>query len=206
MPGGPIALIREKIFGRLYRSRQYVVFDDDLAGPAAVDRVGDVVLRLATPADLTRLHELEPYGRGSRQREYVERDGDWLFVACHGDRIVATARYGRVVRDAVLARVVVLEPGQVWGADQFCLPDFRNRGISRLLAVFANRWLAALGYTEVGSSVDAANAASIRMTLHKGCRARLYVSYSRVLAWERLRVSKDVPEHLASYPGRPARG
>ena len=81
------------------------------------------------------------------------------------------------------------------------LEAYRNRGISRLLAVFANRWLVALGYTEVTFTVDAANIASIRMTLHKGCRALFSVSYVRILRWERLRVSKDVPQHLATYPG-----
>ena len=201
MPGGPIEVIRDTIFRRLYRSHRCVAFGDRLAGPPAVDRVDGVVFRLATPADLERLDEFEPYGRGSRQRAYVERDGEWLFVACDGDRIVATARYGRVIRDAVLSRVMALEPWQVWGADQFCLPAYRNRGISRLLAVFANRWLVALGYTEVTFTVDAANIASIRMTLHKGCRALFSVSYVRILRWERLRVSKDVPQHLATYPG-----
>jgi GNAT superfamily N-acetyltransferase len=201
VPAIPAAIARY-----VYRSQQYVIFGDGLAGPPAVDRLEGVVFRLATPSDLEHLDELEPYNRGSRQRVYVEQDGDWLFVACHGDRVVATARYGRVVRDAVLSRVVHLAPEQVWGADQFCLPGYRNRGISRLLAIFANRFLAPLGYTEVLSSVDAANAASIRMTLHKGCRALCYVSHARFLRWERLHVSKDVPEHLATYPTEPARG
>lgn len=201
-----VPAIQAAIARYVYRSQQYVIFGDGLAGPPAIDRLEDIVFRLATPSDLEHLDELEPYNRGSRQRLYVERDGDWLFVACHGDRVVATARYGRVVRDAVLSRVVHLEPEQVWGADQFCLPGYRNRGISRLLAIFANRFLAPLGYTEVLSSVDAANAASIRMTLHKGCRALCYVSHARFLRRERLHVSKDVPAHLATYSPEPARG
>ena len=188
------------------RSRQFVIFGHRLAGPPADHRLDDIAFRLATASDLERLDELEPYNRGSRQRAYVEQEQDWLFVACDGDRVVATARYSRVVRDDLVSRVVQLEPRQVWGADQFCLPGYRNRGISRLLAVFANRFLAPLGYTEVLSSVEATNPASIRMTLHKGNKALSYVSYSRILWWERLQVSNDVPEHLGTYSTDPARG
>jgi GNAT superfamily N-acetyltransferase len=184
--------LQTSIHRYIYRSEELVVVGSQLAGPPADDRTGDVVFRLATPSDLEHLDELEPYGRGSSQRAYVEQAGDWLFVACHGDRIAATARYCRTVRDQLVSRVVQLEQGQVWGADQFCVPEYRNRGISRLLSVFANRHLAALGYTDVASSVLVTNTASLRMTLHKN-RPFCYVSYSRLLFWERLRVSKDIP-------------
>jgi GNAT superfamily N-acetyltransferase len=180
----------------LYRSRQCVVVGSRVAGPPADDRLGDVVFRLATSSDLEHLDELERYGRGSRQRTFVEEDNDWLFVACHGDRIVATARYSRVVRDELISRVVQLGQGQVWGADQFCLPEYRNQGISRLLALFANRYLASRGYTDVASSVLVTNTSSLRMTLHKGNKPLYYVSYSRMLFWERLRVSKSMPRRL----------
>jgi GNAT superfamily N-acetyltransferase len=188
--------IRAIIIRYVYRSEQCVIFGDRLSGPPADDRVDDIVFRQATPSDLEHLDELERYGRGSRQRAFVEQENDWLFVACHGDRIVATARYGRVVRDEVISRVVHLEQGQVWGADQFCLPEYRNRGISRLLALFANRYLASRGYTDVASSVLVTNTSSLRMTLHKGNKPLYYVSYSRMLFWERLRVSKSMPRRL----------
>jgi GNAT superfamily N-acetyltransferase len=178
-----------------YRSQECVIVGSGLAGPPADDRVGDIVFRLATPADLDNLDELERYGRGSRQRVFVERDHDWLFVACHGDRIVATARYGRVVRDDVISRVFQLGPGQVWAPDAFCLPEYRNKGISRMLALFANRILASLGYTDVASSVLVTNIASLRMTLHKN-QPLYYVSYVRILSWERLRASKQIPQHF----------
>ena len=102
----------------VYRAHRFVVTRATLAGPPAATCAGDIVFRLATPADLDRLDELDRYGRGARHRFYVEKDGDWLFVACHGERIVATRRYSRTLpgpsKDGhgLTSRVVRLEPDQ----------------------------------------------------------------------------------------------
>lgn len=92
----------------VYRSHRFVVTRATLDGPPAASRVGDIVFRLATPSDLERLDELDRYGRGSRHRFYVEEDGDWLFVACHGERIVATRRLDRRRQHLVAADAVAL--------------------------------------------------------------------------------------------------
>lgn len=178
---------------RLVRSYRCIVTHNPLAGPPAADHVGDVVFRLATPSDFDRLGELEPYGRGSRHRTYVENDRDWLFVACHGERIVATRRVSLVLRDEVIARVLRLEPGQVWGADVFCLPEYRSRGIARQLQRFGDRFMASLGYTERLGTILVSNTPSLRMSRGGGRLPLYYVTYLRVLFWERLRVSKDIP-------------
>ena len=168
-----------------------------LAGPPAADHVGDVVFRLATPADLDDLAEFERYGRGSAQRAYVEEDGDWLFVASHGQRIVATRRYSRAVPPyALMSRVIRLGRGQVWGADIFALPEYRNRHIARHLAIFGERWLASQGYTELFTSVSADNTASLRMSYEKGSRPFYHVTYFRLLLYERLRVSTEIPRRF----------
>ena len=190
---GVMPAIQRFITRWIYRSKECVVFDDRMTGQPVDDRVGDVVFRVATASDLDHLDELEPYGRGSSERAYVQKDGDWLFVACHGERIVATARYGLVIRDDFVSDVFHLEARQVWGADQFCLPNYRNRGISRLLALFANRYLASLGYTSVATSVLMSNKPSLRMTVHKGCKPLYYRSSSRILVWERQSVWKSMP-------------
>src|SRR5688572_13622082 len=135
-----------RTFGnRYYRSQQLLVVRGPLAGPSAVDHVGDVVLRLATDSDLQQLDELESYGRGSIQRRYVEEQNDWLFVACHQQRIVATERASRVIRDPLVSRVIRLSGDQVWSADAFCLPEYRSQRISRYLGIFGQRFLAGQG-------------------------------------------------------------
>lgn len=178
----------------MYHSRQYIVTYNLLEGAPGPDRTGDVVMRLATPSDLDRLGALEPYGRGATtHRPYVEHDSDWLFVACHRDRIVATRRVSRVIRDRLMSRVVQLGARQLWAADVFCLPEFRNRGIGRCLQLFGNRYLGRLGYTELFGAIAAENTASIRASLGAETRLLYFVAHLRILSWERLRVSKDPP-------------
>ena len=112
------ATVRTMINRFVYGFHKFVVYRTCLAGPPAADHVRDIIFRLATPADLDHLAEFERYGLGTSQRAYVNDDSDWLFVACHGARIVATRRYSRdVPPDGLMPRVLQLEPRQVWSAD-----------------------------------------------------------------------------------------
>jgi GNAT superfamily N-acetyltransferase len=175
----------------VYGSYDCIVIHASLAGPPAADRVGDVRLRLATPADLERLDQLEPYGRGAAQRAAVEEDNDWLFVACHGDRIVGSRLCSRTVPPrGLMSRVLRLGPGQVWGSDVFCLPEYRNAGIGGALVAFADRYLAARGYAERFGVIPASNAASMAMHWQRGSRPYCHVVYTRRLFHERLSVSR----------------
>jgi GNAT superfamily N-acetyltransferase len=190
----------------LYGAHHCLILETTLAGPPAADHVGDIVFRRATASDLDRLNELDRYrGRGSTHRMRVAEDNDWLFVACHGERIVATRRYSRAVPSAsrdghgLMARIVQLGPNQLWADDTFCLPEYRNRGIARLLGLFAMRFLASLAYTENLGTIATTNTPSIRMAHRQGVRPLYYVSYFRFLFYERLVVSKDIPP--AFWPG-----
>jgi GNAT superfamily N-acetyltransferase len=196
------------LFSRYVHGRhECLVLHCDLAGPPAADHVGDVVFRLAGEADLDRLPQLDRYGRGSTQRAYVEEDHDWLFVACHGDRIVATRRYSRSLPPhGLMSRVVRLEPGQVWAADVFCLPEYRNQAIARHLMLFAERFLASLDYRELLTSITVTNKASLRMSRHKGSKPLYHVAYFRLLFYERLVITRDIPELIGDWPARPADG
>lgn len=186
----------------IYRAFSFVVNRTELTGPPAADRVGDVVYRLATPADLQRLDQLEPYGRGARQRTFVEKEGDWLFVACRGDQIVGTRRYSRTLPSAsrdghgLMQRLLELKPTQVWSADAWLLPEYRQRGINQPFARFTMRFLASLGYTEQLAAVTLPNLPSLRSSARRGAERLCYVSYSRVLFFERLRISTELPQWL----------
>jgi hypothetical protein len=183
----------------VYSSQQYVITHSALAGPPAVDHVEDVVFRTATPSDLDRLDEFERYDRyrrGTRQRAYVENNNDWLFVACHENRIVAIRRVSRLVRDPLMSRVIRLGPSQVWMADVFCLPEYRSRGIARHLQLFGDRVLASQGYTERFASIAVKNTASLRMARGSGSQRLYYVSYVRFLFYEHLRVLRETPHQF----------
>lgn len=196
---GLTAALRTLFNRYVYGSHECFVLRCDLAGPPAADHVGEVVFRLATPSDLDHLDQLDRYGRGARQRAHVKEDNDWLFIACHGDRIVATRRYSRALPlHGLMSRVVQLSQRQVWAADIFCLPEYRNQAIARHLALFAERFLASQDYTELLTSVTVTNTASLRMSLHKGSEPFCYVAYSRLLFYERLVVSKEIPERFGA--------
>ena len=79
-------------------------------------------------------------------------------------------------------------------ADIFCLPEYRSQGIGRRLALFGDRFLASRGYTESFAATEVTNTPSLRMSLHKGSsRPVSHVSYFRLLFYERLVISKDIP-------------
>ena len=193
------ATVRTMINRFVYSFNKFVVYRTCLAGPPAANRVRDIIFRLATPADLDHLTEFERYGLGASQRAYVNYDNDWLFVACHGDRIVATRRYGRdVPAGSLMSRVLQLEPRQIWSADAFCLPEYRNQGLNRHFGLFTMRFLASQGYKEEFGVIAATNIPSLRSVLHRGSQFVYFVSYSRLLFYERLRVSNDVTTALMS--------
>ena len=182
-----------------------------LAGPPAADHMGDIVFRLATASDFDCLDELESHGRGSRHRFYVREDNDWLFVACHRDRIVATRRYSRALPTAsrdglgLMSRVIELKPGQIWAADTFCLPEYRGQGIAGFLGLFAKRFLASLGYRENLSAIAFSNKSALRMAHHAQSERVCYVAYVRLLGYERLRISKEMPRQLRGIFQMPRR-
>lgn len=196
---GLIPTVRAIIKRYVYRSYQAVITHNGLAGPPADDHVGNVTFRLATPSDLDHLAELERYGRGSTLRASVTEDNDWLFVACDGDRIVATRWVSRAVPPhGLMSRVVQLRQGQVWALDIFCLPEYRNKGIGRHLSLFSDRLLASRGYTAVLGAVTVFNTPSFHMHLHVGRHPFCYVSYFRFLFYERLLISKEIPEQFGA--------
>lgn len=183
----------------VYGSQRFVVYRTRLAGSPAADRVGEIVFRLATPADLDGLDEFEPYGLGTSQRAYVTYDNDWLFVACDDQRIVATRRYSRrVPAGSLISRRLELSPRQVWSADAFCLPEYRNQGLNRHFGRFTMRCLASHGYTDEFGVITASNVASLRSVLGRGSELVYFVSYSRLLFCEQFRMSDTIPTDVST--------
>ena len=196
---GLVGTVRALFTRFVYGSRAVVVYRTTLAGPSVPDRIGDVVFRLAMPADLDRLHEFADERRGEIHRRAVTEDGDWLFVACHADRIVATRRYSRrLSRAGLMSRVLTLGPQQVWSADAFCLPEYRNRGLNGHFGLFTIRYLASLGYTEEFGEIVASNVASLRSVRNRGGQFPYFVSFRRMLFRDRLDVSTTLPREVTA--------
>lgn len=184
-----------RIIARLsHGSQDFIITRVGLGGPPAPDRVGDVVLRLATPSDLPRLEELERFEHRASVLHRHVHDGDWLFVACDGERIVAARIVMRALPAHELAsRVLRLRPEQAWDEDMFCAAEYRGKGIARQLSLFSDRFMHSLGYTEAFARISTANIPSLRMQLHKGSEFAYHVSYRRFLLYKHLRVSRQIP-------------
>jgi GNAT superfamily N-acetyltransferase len=194
---GAMATIRTVMSRFVCDSYEGVVYRTRLAGPPAPDHFGDIVFRVATPSDLDHLAEFEQYGRGKYEHAYRNDRNNCLFVACHGDRIVAIRRYSRdLTPGGVTSRVLDLGLGQVCSADAFCLPEYRNQGVNRHFALFTMRFLASQGYTEELGVIDATNVPSLHSVLARGSEFVRFFSYSRILFYERLRISKEVAEQM----------
>src|SRR5262249_62147257 len=98
----------------------------------------------------------------------------------------------------LISRVITLKHGQLWAADAFCLPEYRNRAIVRRLGLFAQAQLAREGYTEFVGAISVMNIPSLRMTLHDSafiCR----ITYRRLLFNERLRISHEPIHEFTSH-------
>jgi GNAT superfamily N-acetyltransferase len=185
----------------LYGSHEFLITRARLGGPAVDDRVGDIDFRPAGKADLARLGELDHFGRrGWMARAAVEEDGDWLFIACQTDRIVAMRLVAHdVPPHGVVRKVITLSPDQVWEKELFCLPEYRGRGIARHLSLYGDRCLAAQGYTELLGIISVDNTSSLRMHVRKGVDFACYASYRRLLTYERLQISPELPKELEAH-------
>jgi GNAT superfamily N-acetyltransferase len=177
----------------VYGSQDFIITRVALDGPPVPDRVGEVTLRLATPHD-PQLDGLDALGRRSAVLRGHVQDGDWLFIACHGERVVAARVMMRAApTHSITAKVLKFGPGQTWDEDIFCVRDFRGKGIARHLSLFSDRYLGRLGYTETFASIGTENIPSLHMQVHKGSQFAYHVSYRRLLFYTRLRVSRQIP-------------
>ena len=194
-------------------SEDFVITRATLNGPPVADRVGDVVFRLATAADLPLFHGHERFGSRLEMLGAHIRGGDWLFIATLGGRFVAARLITRTVpgRD-VASRVLKLMPHQVWDDDMYCASDYRGQGIARQLSLFSARYMASLGYTEAFARIATSNVPSLRMQRHKGSTFAWHVSSRRLLFFRRVRASRRVPpgragsEVIATLPRTEAGG
>jgi hypothetical protein len=185
----------------LHGTAQAVIYRTTLAGQPAPEQVGEITFSLARPVHLDQLAELERkrYGPDTRRRSDVNEANGWLFVACHGDHVVATRRYSRsFLPGEIWSRVLSLQPSQVWSADAYCSPEYRNQGLNRHFGRYTMRYLASEGFTEEFGVITAANTASLRSVLGRGSELVYFVSYTRILFYTRLVVSPKLPENIAA--------
>ena len=191
---------------RVVRTQEVVIYRTVLAGPPAADASGGLRFCVAGPQHLDDLAAFERvrYGAHTRRRGHVNEDNDWLFLAWDGDRIVATRRYSRAFMPGeIWSRVLTLRASQVWSADAYCVPEYRNRGVNRQFGRFTMRYLAARGYTEEFGVIDASNAASLRSVVGRGSELVYFISYTRYFFYARLVVSANLPGYITTTLAQP---
>jgi hypothetical protein len=191
---GLLRTLRRVLARFVYGSQDFIITRAALNGSPVPDRTGDVTLRLATDLDLQQLDQLNAFGRRASVLRGHVKDGDWLFIARQGDRVVGERIMMRTVPpESLTARVLKFMPAQLWDHDNFCVPDCRCKGIARHLSLFSDRYLAGLGYTETFAGIGTDNVPALKMQLHKGSEFAYHISYRRLLVYRRFCVSRDVP-------------
>jgi len=178
----------------LFASQTWVIFRNDLNGSLPENCTDGIVFRPFVPTDAILLSSFEPHHRASALLTQVN-EGCWLDLALDEGRAVAF----RIVspcgpRHPPFARIVKLQPDQVWVVDLFCLPAYRARGIGTRLAVRMDQRLATLGYREVILANRANNVATVRLSIRKRNQFLFWFSYRRVLFYVRYQVSTDMTE------------
>jgi GNAT superfamily N-acetyltransferase len=185
------------VFGYVAGSERWVLFYNDLDGPPAPARHGEITFRPYDSGDAESLAVFEPRISRSRFMAWIE-DGCFAHLALHGARPVAYRLVSTRGPRGPLSRVVRLGPDEVWVVDLYCVPEYRRRGIGVWLSLNMDRSLAAAGYRGMYSSNLLRAPAAIRTTFKQGDQFRALVTYRRRLFRQTLTVSTDITEVLAA--------
>jgi GNAT superfamily N-acetyltransferase len=185
------------VFGYVAGSARWVLFYNSLAGPPAPAAHGEITFRPYGPGDAESLAAFEPRIRRSQFLAWVD-EGCFVHLALHGVRPVGYRIVSPRGPRGPLARVVRLEPDELWVVDLYCVPEYRGRGIGVWLPLSMDRYLGAAGYRGMYSTNLLNNSAAIRASIKQGDQFRGVVTYRRRLFRRTLIVSTDITEALAA--------
>lgn len=129
------------------REQWYVTIEDLTRWVGAPLEPAGVEIRGATVADLPRMHGFTARQHPNTLRAWC-RPSCVFFIALVGGEAVSYRCVSRLVHTSVLG-VMALGPGQIYMVDEFTVPAFRRRGITRQLAIATNPALMSAGVREV---------------------------------------------------------
>jgi hypothetical protein len=144
------------------RERWYLTIEDLTRWAGARLEPGDLELRRATSADLSRMS-------GFLARQHPSTLRAWcgprfvFYIAIADGRAVSYRCLSRRVHPAVEG-ALTLGPRQIYMVDEFTVPEFRRRGITRQLAIATNPALMSAGFREVVGIHRTDNADTIAAT------------------------------------------
>lgn len=123
-------------------------------------------IRAATAADMSRMAPLTERQHPNTLRAWCE-DDHVFFIALADGQAVSYRCVSRVVHP-VVAAALTLGASQVFMVDEFTVPAYRRRGITRQLAIATNPVLLEAGYREVVGVHRVDNTNTIAATRAKG--------------------------------------
>jgi GNAT superfamily N-acetyltransferase len=157
-----------------------------------------LTLRQATASDLESLRSLRLSAPAiERIRTSIGRGDCWLQLADDGTRLVG---YRLMTRGywgyGVLAKVLRIEPHQVYVEGIFVRSRYRGHNLGHRLIASQNVHLIEAGFREYVAAVAADNTPSLRLTRRAGGRPVLFLDSRRRLFYHRCTVSPTMPPEV----------
>jgi hypothetical protein len=137
-------LLTTYLFGR---DAWYVTIEDLSQWVGAPVECSEFEIRAATLADIDRMTGLMARQHEKTLRAWCRHD-HYFFIALANGEAVSYRCLSRRVHAAV-NRIVTLRPQQLFMVDEYTVPAFRRRGITRQLAIVMNPLVFRAGFREV---------------------------------------------------------
>jgi len=148
------------------RQRWYLTREDLTAYVGRAADAPGFEFRRAGPGDVSRMAGFMERMPEAVLRRWCE-PGYFFFVTWHGDEPVSYRCLSTYVHPGVEG-FVRLGPTQLFMVDEFTVPPYRRRGITRQMAYAMNPWLIAQGFNEVLGVHRTDNHDTIAATRAKG--------------------------------------
>lgn len=155
--------------------------------------------RRATLADVARMKPFMERMPEAVLRRWCD-PGYFFFVTWKGDEVVSYRCLSTYVHPGVDG-FVRLAPHQLFMVDEFTVPAFRRRGITRQMAYAMNGWMVAQGFTEVLGVHRTDNHDTIAATRAKGVARLGTITRSRMLWISRVSFEPEPPARTGAERG-----
>jgi hypothetical protein len=169
----------------------YLTHEDLTAYAGRPVRADDLQFRPARLADVPRMTGFMERMPEAALRRWCE-PGYFFFVTWKGEEAVSYRCLSTYVHPGVDG-FVRLAPGQLFMVDEFTVPTYRRRGITRQMAYAMNPWVLGLGFREVLGIHRTDNHDTIAATHAKGVTRLGTITRSRFFRGTRFGFEPEPP-------------
>lgn len=184
------------------RQRWYLTREDLTAYAARPVEAPGLEFRRARLADVSRMKPFMERMPEAVLRRWCE-PGYFFFITWQGDEVVSYRCLSTYVHPGVEG-FVRLTPSQLFMVDEYTVPRYRRRGITRQMAYAMSSWMEAEGFHEVLGVHRTDNHDTIAATRAKGVARLGTITRSRLLWITRVSFEPESPEPSPNREGSTA--